>query len=192
MERRVLPERLQAGADLLLRRWTVQDAEALSRAVAQSAEHLRPWMAWIGDEPLPPARRRALIARWEHEWSTGGDVVLGVFLRGRIAGGCGLHRRIAPDGLEIGYWTHCALVRRGIATSVARCLTEAGLAQPGISHVEIHHDRANRASARIPRRLGFRPLGEFADGIAAPAETGIECRWRMDAEEWERARRYAA
>jgi hypothetical protein len=41
----------------VLRRWRAQDAEALGRAVAQSIEHLRPWMAWIAEEPATLARQ---------------------------------------------------------------------------------------------------------------------------------------
>ena len=116
-------------------------------------------MAWIAEEPLPLDRRKAMIDEWERDWVQGGDVVLGVFLDGRIAGGCGLHRRIGADGLEIGYWTHAAFLRRGVATRVAQALTDAGLALPGITRVEIHHDKANQASAGVPRGLGFEWLG---------------------------------
>jgi RimJ/RimL family protein N-acetyltransferase len=185
----VLPERIEeeAGA-LVLRRWLPDDAPALGRAVAESAEHLRPWMAWIADEPLPVARRRAMIEKWGRDWADGGDVVLGAFLDGRIAGGCGLHRRIGPHGLEIGYWTHSAFLRRGLATRVAALLTEAALALPAVTHVEIHHDKANLASAGVPRTLAFQWLGEAADEPEAPGELGIECRWRMDGERWRRRR----
>lgn len=183
-----LPQRLPGPGALLLRRWTVGDAEALGRAVAESVGHLRPWMPWVADEPLPSQRRRALIREWGQHWSQGGDVVLGVFIARRIAGGCGLHRRIGPHGLEIGYWTHPAFLRQGVATAAAGVLTEAALALPDITHVEIHHDKANHASAGVPRRLGYRLLEEVPDGAGAPDELGIECRWRMDEQTW-RARR---
>ena len=181
----VLPERLTGPDGLLLRRWLASDAEQLGQAIAESAVHLRPWMAWIADEPLPPDRRTAMIEQWERDWAEGGDVILGVFLERRIAGGCGLHRRIGPDGLEIGYWIHSAFLRRGLATGVAAVLTSAALAQPGITRVEIHHDKANEASAGIPRRLGFEWLGEAPDEPVAPAETGLEWRWAMDKASWD-------
>src|ERR1700728_624807 len=84
-----------AGADgLLARRWRVDDAEALSAAIAESIDHLRPWMPWIADEPAALDHRRALILDWERQWQAGGDLALGVFLNGAVIGGCGLHRRI--------------------------------------------------------------------------------------------------
>jgi ribosomal-protein-serine acetyltransferase len=185
----VLPERLESLGGLLLRRWVPDDAETLGRAVAESAEHLRPWMAWIEDEPLSLRRRRAMIMDWERDWANGGDVFLGIFVAGEIAGSCGLHRRIDQVGLEIGYWVHPAFLRRGLATEVASVLTDAALRLPGITHVEIHHDTANRASAGVPGKLGYRLIGKFPDGAAAPAESGTECRWRIDEQSWQAHRR---
>lgn len=180
-----LPERIEGPEGLLLRRWTVDDAGALHRAVTESIDHLRPWMEWIAQEPLSIDRRRTMIGEWERASAAGGDAVLGIFLADRIAGGCGLHKRIAPDGLEIGYWIHPAFTRQGLATRAVGLLTDAALARPEISHVEIHHDKANIASAGVPSKLGYRFLGEALDEPEAPAEVGIECRWRMDKATWE-------
>jgi RimJ/RimL family protein N-acetyltransferase len=180
----VLPERIEDPDGLLLRRWVPKDAEALGRAVAESAAHLRPWMDWIAEEPVPLEQRRARIEEWEQEWSQGGDVILGVFVDGHVVGGCGLHHRIGAGGLEIGYWIHSAFLRRGLATRTARALTDAAFGVAGIARVEIHHDKANQASAGVPRKLGFEWLGESPDEPAAPADLGIEWRWRMKKEGW--------
>ena len=176
----LLPELLLGRDGLLLRRWTVDDAEMLAEAVSESLEHLRPWMPWVEHEPLSLSDRRTMIAQREREWLDGGDVQFGVFLSGRMVGCSGLHRRLAPDGLEIGYWIHPGFTRRGLATAAAGLATKAALAVDGITHVEIHHDKANVASAGVPLKLGFRFLGERFDGPGAPGESGIEWRWRMD------------
>jgi len=94
-----LPERLE-GDGLLLRRWHVADAEALGRAVTESEDHLRPWMGWMAGEPQTLEERRAMLAEREHEWRAGGDVMLGIFVEGTVAGSCGLHRRLGPSALE--------------------------------------------------------------------------------------------
>jgi ribosomal-protein-serine acetyltransferase len=181
---RILPERLIGPDGLLLRRWLPEDADALSAAIAESSEHLQPWMAWVVGEPLTPQERRAMLVGFERDWRDGGDVLLGIFLDGGVVGGCGLHRRIARDGLELGYWLHPHFTGRGLATSAARVLTDASLRLPGITHVEIHHDKANFASAGVPRRLGFWLVDELPDEIEAPAEAGIECEWRMEGDRW--------
>jgi ribosomal-protein-serine acetyltransferase len=180
----VLPERIEGEDGLVLRRWIVADAETLGQAIAESMDHLRPWMPWIAFEPETIERRRERIVQWERDWAEGGDIVMGIFVSDRIAGGCGLHRRIAPDGLEIGYWIHPDFIRQGLATNAVRLLADAALARPEISHVEIHHDKANVASQRIPHKLGFQFLDEARDEPEAPAELGIECRWRMDKATW--------
>ncbi len=179
-----LPEHLEGPDGLLLRRWCLADAEILVAAVAESMDHLRPWMGWVTQEPMTLASRRLWLAAREREWAAGGDVILGTFVGGEVAGGCGLHRRVAPDGLEIGYWVHPSFLRRGIATEAARLLTDSALELPGITHVEIHHDKANLASRAVPRKLGYRFVGERPDAVEAPGEVGIDCMWRMDRALW--------
>jgi RimJ/RimL family protein N-acetyltransferase len=179
----VLPDRVE-GAGLLLRRWRVADAEAQQRAVTESIEHLRPWMAWIADEPQSLDRRRVRLAEWERSWARGGDVFLAILADNRVLGSAGLHRRRGPGRLEIGYWIHAGFLRRGLATSVGHLLTDAAFSVAGIERVEIHHDKANVASAGVPRRLGFTPAAETFDGRAAPAEAGIDCAWHMTRRDW--------
>lgn len=171
-----LPDRIEADG-LRLRRWTVDDAVALARLIADSAEHLRPWMPWMAEEPRTLAERIALIQRWEDEWNDGGDVVLAVVRDGEPAGSCGMHRRIGPDGVELGYWIALPHVRQGLAIAAARALTNAALALPTIDRVEIHHDTNNLASAGIPAKLGFELVGE-EPGASSPAGSGVESVWR--------------
>lgn len=179
----VLPETV-VGPRLTLRRWRRDDVAMLRDAVTANLEHLRPWMPWIAFEPMSDDDRVALIEDWESDWQDGGDVVLGAFLNGTAIGSCGLHRRRGPGTLEIGYWVHVDHVGQGYATEIARVLTEMALAVPGITRVEIHHDRANIASRRIPELLGYRLDGESADEPAAPGEIGIDVCWSTTAETW--------
>jgi ribosomal-protein-serine acetyltransferase len=179
----ILPERLE-GYGVALRRWRADDVPRLHQAVLASLEHLRPWMDWIAHEPLSVDERRRLAENWELDWRAGGDVIYGVFVNDEVAGGCGLHRRRGSGALEIGYWTHPAFLRRGIATAAARLLTDAAFTVPGIEVVEIHHDQANRRSRGVPRRLGYAFIGETPDERVAPGEVGIDCAWRMTREAW--------
>jgi RimJ/RimL family protein N-acetyltransferase len=169
---------------MTLRLWRRHDAAGLGEAVTDSIEHLRPWMPWIAHEPLSVTERQALIDRWRQEWLAGGDVVMGVFVAGAVAGGCGLHRRIGPGGLEIGYWTARRFLRQGIATTAAGLLTDAAFSDPTIARVEIHHDQANQASAGVPQKLGLRLVQERRDEIQAPGESGISCEWQITRQEW--------
>jgi ribosomal-protein-serine acetyltransferase len=177
-----LPERID-GRGIVLKRWRESDAEALVAAVTESAEHLRSWVAWMAAEPLSVGQRRTMLAQREQEWLDGGDVALAVMAEGRVAGGCGLHR-LNPGTLEVGYWIHSAFLRRGLATAASALLTDAAFAVTGIEHVEINHDKANLASAGIPRRLGFEFVGEHPNEQPAPSDVGIDFRWRMSRVAW--------
>lgn len=170
--------------EFTLRRYKRDDAPALALAVGESLEHLRPWMPWIALEPTTLTDRERLLAQWDLDWAKGVQYSFGMFRTGRVVGGAGLMRRIAKDGLEIGYWVHPEFTGRGFATSAAATLTSLGMALPGVTHIEIHHDRANLISGRIPARLGFDLVGEQPVKIEAPGHTGVNCIWRVERAKW--------
>lgn len=174
------------GYGVELRAWAPSEAAELAAAVTANLEHLRPWMPWVRFEPLALAEREALIRGWEEARRAGGDVVWAIRRDGVVVGGSGLHRRIGPDGLEIGYWVHVDHVGEGIATAAARLATDLAFGVPGIERVEIHHDVTNRASGRVPEKLGFAPAGEVASAREerAPAETGTDRVWRVSRVAW--------
>ena len=178
-----LPDTI-ASPRLTLRRWVAADAADLSAAVSASLEHLRPWMPWIAAEPVSLLDRMALIDQWQTEWQRGGDVVIGALLDGVVVGSTGFHRRRGPGVLEIGYWVHSDHTRKGFATEIAVSLTNAAFTVPHIERVEIHHDKANIASAGVPRRLGYTFAGETLDAVTSPGEIGIDCRWVMTRDDW--------
>ena len=178
-----LPERIET-ARLVLRAWTPDDVAALAAAVTRSIDHLRPWMAWIADEPLPRDARVARIEGWRAQREAGGDLVYGILAGDAVVGGCGFHRRLGPGALELGYWVHVDHVGRGVATEASAALTDAAFASDGIARVEIHHDRANAASGAVPRRLGFERGPDKARAPMAPADTGVDWTWAMSRERW--------
>jgi ribosomal-protein-serine acetyltransferase len=163
--------------NVAVRPYTLDDVPAMHEAILESLEHLRPWMPWVALEPLTLDQRFALVENWL-ETATENRVI---DVDGKYAGGCGLHDRIGPAGREIGYWVRASLVGQGIATEAARQLTEQALAIPGVDHVEIHHDKANVASRRVPEKLGYVLVREIENEVQAPGECGIACEWRLEA-----------
>ncbi len=184
-----LPARIETER-LVLRTWTSDDAEALAAAITDNIEHLRPWMPWIGSEPLALEDRRKLIAEWDAKWRAGEDTIYGVFHDGAVVGGTGLHRRIGPGALEIGYWIHVAYTRRGFATELSAALTDVAFSTADIDRVEIHHDKDNVASGGVPRVLGYSNVYDVPAKAEAPSESGVQCVWAVTRPEWE-ARRTA-
>ena len=165
-----------------VRRWRMEDASGLHQLLLANLEHLRPWMGWVTAEPLSLEERRGKITEWCARWDAGEDFSYAIVedAGGELLGGCGLHRRSAPDGLELGYWVRGDRTGQGVATDAARALVVAAFSVDGISHVEIHHDAANTASRRIPEKVGFTCIGERPDDVVAPAEAGIDVIWRLD------------
>jgi RimJ/RimL family protein N-acetyltransferase len=167
-----------------LRHWREEDADAQARAIAESLEHLRPWMAWIVEWPKPREEQLEMLREWEERRLAGTDEFLAVWLAGELVGSCGLHFRIGLGGAEIGYWIHPAHTRRGLATEVARRLCERAFSDPAIDRVEVHHDRANAASGAIPAKLGFELVGDARRAPVAPGEEGVERVWRLTRAAW--------
>jgi RimJ/RimL family protein N-acetyltransferase len=178
-----LPDHVD-GPRLALRRWTVDDVDRQAAAVAANIEHLRPWMAWIADEPLSHDARRALIEGWTSAWEAGGDALIAMFAGDEVVGSTGLHRRLGPSALEIGSWVHVDHVGRGYATEAAGLLTTLAFTVDGIERVEIHHDVHNHASEAVPRRLGYTRVDDIPYEITAPAECGTRGRWVMARSDW--------
>jgi RimJ/RimL family protein N-acetyltransferase len=178
-----LPDAIE-GCGLVLRCWLPSDVDEMGRAVERNLDHLRPWMPWASTEPLERSQRLKLIESWRAGWSEGGDAAFGAFADDGVVGACGLHRRRGPGGLEIGYWVDRDHLRQGVALAIAGMLTTAAFAIPGITFVEIHHDKANLASRGVPRKLGYELIGEAPDQISAPAEVGIDCSWRLESGRW--------
>ncbi len=173
-----LPERVPSER-LEIRTWQPEDAPALIDAVSANLDHLRPWMPWIAHEPSTVDDRLALFSAWEEARLVGSDVIFGLFLDGEVVGSTGLHGRVGPGGLEIGYWVTAEWTRQGFATEAARALTDVALGRDDIDRVEIHHDQDNVASAGIPRALGYRMIEHRAVEPTAPAESGVRWIWRL-------------
>jgi RimJ/RimL family protein N-acetyltransferase len=171
---------------VILRRITVEDAPALSRAATESLDHLRPWMPWATPEGTSLETQRDRLLGPATLWNSGSGYEYGIFLPdGSLVGGCGLHRRIGPSALEIGYWVHVDHTRRGIATASAGALTAVGFGLRGIERMEIHCDEANLASASVPPKLGYRLTGRIEHVAEAPGEVGSRLIWVLYRREWE-------
>jgi RimJ/RimL family protein N-acetyltransferase len=178
---RAAPSTQVVGAHLTLRRWRRDDLDDLTAAVTGSLELLRPWMRWAAGYDRRAAQE---FLTWvELAWLERSNFAYAVVdPTGRLIGGGGLRASIGVGGLEIGYWVRSDATRRRVATRTAALLTAEALAVDGVTHVEIHHDRANELSGRVPRRLGYEQIATAPRPRVAPAESGVEVRWRLTLE----------
>lgn len=173
------PETIDLG-DVLVRPWSAADIPALTSAVAASLDHLQPWMVWATPEGATEEAFARFLEDTAARAATGTEAVYGVFdaATGEVLGGVGLHDRVGPGGVEIGYWLHVDATGRGLVTRIVGHLTDVALAQPEVGWVEIRCDAANRASAAVPARLGFTLAATIpSDRPQAPADTGRDLIW---------------
>ncbi len=172
------PERIDAGP-VVLSRNTVDDAEIVADAIRESLDHLRPWMPWATPDSATVEHQAARLAGVAAAWEEGTEFVYVARFDGdpSLVGMIGMHRRLGPGGIEIGYWAHARHAGRGYMSAAAKAVTDAAAALPDISRVEIHTDAANVRSAAIPRKLGFRL--DRVDTVTpdAPACTGRMQIW---------------
>ena len=142
---------------LVIRCWEPADAPLLKDALDSSLEHLRPFMDWAHDEPEPVEAKVERLRAFRALYDTGETFIMGIFDRSEteVLGGTGLHARIGPGGLEIGYWIRASATRQGIATESSAALTRVGFEVCEADRIEIRIEPRNEASFGIPRKLGF-------------------------------------
>jgi ribosomal-protein-serine acetyltransferase len=174
------PDEVLTNAAVTLRKRQATDAQSTFELIRESIEHLQPWMPWATpDYSLEQATEYA--ERCEAEWADGSAFQYVILVGQEPVGSAGLMARIGSGGLEIGYWVHPSWTGRGVATSAAAALTDAALALPDIDRVEIHHDVANKASGRVPEKLGYELVGEVPSSpdMIAPGDSGTVKVWRI-------------
>jgi RimJ/RimL family protein N-acetyltransferase len=142
---------------LVIRCYDPRDALLLKEAIDSSLEHLRPWMPWALDEPQTLEQKTELLRGFRSAFDAGENFIHGIFNRDEteVLGGTGLHPRIEPGGLEIGYWIRAGATRQGFVTESTAALTRAGLEVCGADRIEIRIEPRNQASFGVPRKLGF-------------------------------------
>jgi RimJ/RimL family protein N-acetyltransferase len=164
---------------LLLTRRRVSDAAELKAVIDANLPHLQAWMPWAMAEPSPLEALEERSAKFETDFDRGLEWAFAIRLRatGEMLGGVGLHPRIGPNSLEIGYWLRADATGKGYATEATDALTRLALRQPGVERVEIRCDPKNVASAAIPRRLGFTHVltieNETTTPSGAPRDTMV-------------------
>jgi RimJ/RimL family protein N-acetyltransferase len=142
---------------LVVRCYEPSDAAALKDAIDSSLDHLQPWMPWAEDEPQTLEQKTELLRGFQSEFEAGENFTYGIFARdeSEVLGGTGLHPRIEPGGLEIGYWVRASATRHGLVTESTGALVRVGFEVCGADRIEIRIEPGNEASFGVPRKLGF-------------------------------------
>ena len=177
----LLPDTLAAGPVQLLR-WHEDQLDDLMVAIGLSFTELQRWMPWADSMPSAAAELAVLASGSaafdaDREW----QYLIHETSSGDLVGGAGLHRRLGPTALEVGYWIRSDRTGLGYATAAAGALTNAAFAHVGgVDTVEIHTDAANLASAAIPPKLGFTLAREEPRSPQTRGGTGTFLIWELE------------
>ncbi|OZC79735.1 GNAT family N-acetyltransferase [Rhodococcus sp. 06-462-5] len=172
------PDRIVTGR-LVIRRESAGDAVAIADVIDRNLVRLAPWMGWATEEATQPSAQLARIAEAVEQWDAGEMFDYGIFdlEGGAFLGKIGMHRRIGPHGIELGYWLDARAEGRGVISEAVAALIQEALKLNEIIRVEIHCDAANLRSRAVPRRLGFVLDRIEQQPIAAASETGEHMVW---------------
>ena len=171
------PDEVIEHGEVTLRRSREDDLETFLGVVAESVDHLSPWMPWApGYSRESQAEFLAGAAR---DWASGAAYNYMITTGGTMVGGISLMARIGPGGLEIGYWIHPGYTRRGLVTAAAAALVEQAFRRPDIDRVEIVVDELNLPSHGVPRKLGFTDAGRRPINPPSAAGNGVGVVWRL-------------
>lgn len=163
--------------NVTLRRWQKEDAPGLLAAAEDALPELKMWMPWAANGyTLKDAE--SFLAISTAAWDKGREYDYAIVVDGTIAGSCGLMTpALGSLGMGMGYWLATSVTGRGSATKAAALLTQAAF-DCGAEVVQVWHKVANDKSRAIPKRLGYRFLGEHDDlQISEPGLMGL---WQMD------------
>lgn len=150
------PYRIET-ARLVVRCYEPGDAAKVKDAIDSSLDHLRPWMPWVEHEPQTLEEKTDLLKSFRAQFDLGDNFVMGVFSldESEVIGGSGLHPRVEPGGLEIGYFCRASQTRHGYVTESTAALTRVGFEICEADRIEIRIDPENEASKGVPRKLGY-------------------------------------
>jgi RimJ/RimL family protein N-acetyltransferase len=142
---------------VIVRPYHESNAQDVYEAIAESRDHLRPWMPFA-DAHQTVEETRDWIIHEMAKWLMRENLTVGVWeaSTNRYLGGSGLHPRDWHIGyFEIGYWLRVSATDHGYMTDALQLLIDYAFTSLAAQRVEIRCDERNTRSAAIPRRLGF-------------------------------------
>ncbi len=143
------------------------DLEALDDAILETLPELVQWLPWATlRHDRSETRRYIRGARLARSRRLAEEYSVVEREAGRLVGVVSIHRiDWARRSAGLGYWIRKSAWGRGYATEATRAAVEDAFRRLGLHRLEAHVATENRASQRVPEKLGFQ-----REGIAREAE----------------------
>ena len=158
------------GERIIIRPYRESDAQDLFEAVAESRDHLRPWLPFA-DAHQTIEESRDWIIHTMVQWLLREELAMGIWdaASKRYLGGTGYHPHNWDTGyFEIGYWIRASEEGHGYITEAVRWLANYAFDTLKANRLEIRCDEQNVRSAAVPRRLGFVQEGCLRNDMTTP------------------------
>ena len=190
---------------LLIRAYTLDDVPAVFEAVNASRDSLIPWMPWAATDHRELAGTAQyissqIVAAGDTQKLAGEGALkgigVGIFEQdGAFVGATGFHDvRPSTASAETGYWIRADRHGRGYCTEaiahwLSWLLTPHAAGGLGLARVRIYCSSENKASQRIPEKLGLKQeVHQRADYHVPGVGVTDRLGWGVLAEEWDCAR----
>ena len=171
---------------LMMRVLDINDAKPLQRMLADNKQYMLPWIPWAVNEPMSVEVKKEQIRTWKGEFYLDKKYSYGIFDKTghRLVGLIFLFTRQGDGILEIGYIIDQQEAGNGYATESCYALTKLGFEHLEIDKMVIHCDPANKASARIAEKLGYRLEGTYGLPRTEEGQRRKNMIWAMFMEEF--------
>lgn len=182
---------------LLVREFTLDDAQQLFDAIVTDRETLAPWVPWARKDHHELHQSMAYITRQIESCrrlDTTRGLGVGVFepSTGRLIGGTGFHDvQASTASCEVGYWMASSergkgYTPEGCAHFVSWLFTPQDQGGMGFTRIRLYCSSQNTASCRVPEKLGFiaevrQRRDYFVEGYGPTDRLG----WGVLSEEWD-------
>ena len=158
------------GPHVLVRPYREADAEALHAAIAESRDHVRPWLPFA-DQHQTVDETRDWIVRTMASWLLRESMECSLWeaATGRYLGGLGFHpHNWAVGYFETGYWLRASAEGHGYIAEAVKLVGDYAFTALGARRLEIRCDARNRRSAAVAERLGFTREATLRNHLRAP------------------------
>ena len=159
------------------RRLRPTDTLPLSKVIRKSRKSLMDYLEWADKSANWGFAR---IQRWVMAHINSHEIYRDHFvflINGEIIGMCSTAPTGNPTQIQLSYWVAEGHQGKGIGTHMARTIEDFAFRVWGWSAVQINHDATNRASGKIPQKLGYKWNGTFDGDNLARKESGFWYSW---------------
>lgn len=165
-----IPEQIETPR-LIMRRFKSSDTELFHEAIAESEENMTKWYnGTLAEKNVAKESIQSYVQDCITEWDDRSFIMFATFEKstGRLIGAGSFHTLdwAVPKG-RIGYLVRSSEEGKGYATEMSNALTRYAFDKLNLKRLEIRTATENKASAVIPKRLGYTFLCVFEKNKAS-------------------------